>query len=118
MNCLEVYKVKCRFCDNELKNIFIDLVNSPPSNSFLTKEQLNEPEVFYPLKTFVCNSCFLVQNYEYIKPEDIFNNTYSYFSSFSTTWLEHCKKYCDMAVEKFKLNKDSFIVEVASNDGY
>jgi len=110
--------MKCRFCEKELKNVFLDLVNSPPSNSLLTREQLNEPEIFYTLKTFVCDNCFLVQNDEYVKPENIFNNNYSYFSSFSTTWLEHCKKYCDMVVEKFKLNKDSFIAEIASNDGH
>lgn len=110
--------MKCRFCGTDLYFEFINLVNSPPSNSFLTKEELNEPEVFFPLKIFVCNNCFLVQIDEYKKSDEIFNDKYAYFSSFSKSWLEHAKNYVDMAIERFKLDIESFIIEIASNDGY
>src|SRR3984893_10296604 len=110
--------MQCRFCKTELTHVFMDLVNSPASNSFLTKEQLNEPETFYPLKVFTCPSCFLVQVDEYKKSDAIFNSDYVYFSSFSTTWLEHCRKYTDLMVKRFGFNDSSLVVEIASNDGY
>ncbi len=110
--------MQCRFCKTKLENVFIDLVNSPPSNSFLEKEQLNEPEIFYPLKVFVCSKCFLVQIDEYTKSDAIFNNNYLYFSSFSTTWLQHAKKYVENMVERFRYDNKSLVVEIASNDGY
>lgn len=109
---------KCRFCGTQLKHEFIDLVNAPPSNSFLTKEQLDEPEVFYPLKLFVCEKCFLVQIDEYKKSGDIFGQDYAYYSSYSTTWLEHVHRYVDMIVNRFGYNSHSQVVEIASNDGY
>jgi SAM-dependent methyltransferase len=108
----------CRSCKTPLKLEFIDLFNAPASNSFLTKEQLNEPEVFYPLKVFVCDKCFLVQVDEYMRSDAIFDSNYAYFSSFSTTWLAHAKKYTEMAIRKFGLGKNSLAVEIASNDGY
>ncbi|MER3499274.1 MAG: SAM-dependent methyltransferase [Chitinophagaceae bacterium] len=108
----------CRFCKTELKNVFIDLVNSPASNSFLTKEQLNEPETFYPLKVFTCHNCFLVQIDEYKKSNAIFNNEYVYYSSYSKSWLEHSKEYTSAMTERFGLNENSLVIEVASNDGY
>ena len=108
----------CRFCNNPVKTEFADLVNSPASNSYLTAEQLNEPEVFFPLKVMVCEKCFLVQVDEYKKSSDIFNQDYAYFSSFSTSWLAHCKKYVDMMAGRFGFNQHSLVVEVASNDGY
>lgn len=110
--------MKCRFCGKELKQEFIDLFNSPPSNSYLTSEQLNEPEVFYPLKTFVCENCFLVQIDEYKKSDEIFNSEYAYFSSYSKSWLAHSKKYVEKMTEKLALNENSYVIEVASNDGY
>jgi 2-polyprenyl-3-methyl-5-hydroxy-6-metoxy-1,4-benzoquinol methylase len=110
--------MQCRFCKTELKFVFIDLVNSPASNSFLSRQLLNEPETFYPLKVFTCPNCFLVQIDEYKKSDAIFNNEYVYFSSFSTTWLAHCKKYTELMVERFGFNERSLIAEVASNDGY
>ena len=110
--------MNCRFCGKTLTHEFIDLVNAPPSNAFLTKDQLNEPEVFYPLKLFVCDSCFLVQIDEYKKSSDIFNSGYVYFSSFSRTWLEHAKQYTDMMIEKYGYDQNSLIIEIASNDGY
>ena len=110
--------MRCRFCKTELEHLFIDLVNSPASNSFLTKEQLNEPEVFYPLKVFTCHKCFLVQVDEYKKSDAIFNSDYVYFSSYSTSWLQHAKKYTDLIQQRFGYDQNSLVVEVASNDGY
>lgn len=110
--------MKCRFCNTELTHQFIDLVNSPPSNSFLTQNQLTEPEIFYPLKLFVCHECFLVQIDEYKKSSEIFDRDYIYFSSFSSSWLEHCKKYVEKMINGFGLKKNSFVIEIASNDGY
>jgi len=110
--------MNCRFCKTELKHVFVDLINSPASNSFLTKEQLNEPEVYYPLKVYACHSCFLVQVDEYKKSDDIFNSDYVYFSSYSTSWLQHAKSYTQKMIDRFGYNDKSLIVEVASNDGY
>lgn len=110
--------MKCRFCRHDLHHEFIDLVNAPPSNSFLTEEQLNRPEVYYPLKLFVCDHCRLVQIDEYKHADEIFSQEYVYFSSFSKSWLEHAKKYTDMIVSRFGLDHDSHVVEIASNDGY
>lgn len=110
--------MNCRFCKEELNNVFIDLINSPASNSFLTKEQLNEPETFYPLKVYTCANCFLVQVDEYKKSDAIFDSNYVYFSSYSTSWLAHAKQYTDMMTERFGYNEESLVIEVASNDGY
>lgn len=110
--------MKCRFCNNKLTIKFIDLVNSPPSNSYLTNKELNEPETYFPLKLFLCDKCFLVQIDEYKKSDEIFNERYAYFSSFSKSWLEHSKKYVSMITKRLKLNENSFAVEIASNDGY
>jgi 2-polyprenyl-3-methyl-5-hydroxy-6-metoxy-1,4-benzoquinol methylase len=110
--------LNCRFCNNILTFKFIDLVNSPPSNSFLSEEQLNEPEIFYPLKLYVCNKCFLVQIDEYKKSNEIFNNQYAYFSSYSKSWVEHARVYSEMVIKRFNINKESHVVEIASNDGY
>ena len=106
--------MRCRFCNNPLTHEFIDLVNAPPSNSFLSKEELDEPEVFYPLKLFVCNKCFLVQIDEYKKSDEIFNKNYAYFSSFSISWLDHAKKYVDMITDR--LRWDEVIGQVAQKD--
>lgn len=110
--------MQCRFCNTELEHVFIDLVNSPASNSFLTREQLNEPETFFPLKVFTCHTCFLVQVDEYKKSDAIFDSNYAYFSSYSTSWLKHASDYADMMTKKFGYNANSLIMEIASNDGY
>lgn len=110
--------MNCRFCHTPLEHVFIDLFNSPASNSFLTAEQLNEPETFYPLKVFTCPTCFLVQVDEYKKSDAIFDSDYVYFSSFSTSWLAHSKRYVAAMTERFGLSGQSLVVEVASNDGY
>ncbi|MBW1705210.1 MAG: methyltransferase domain-containing protein [Deltaproteobacteria bacterium] len=110
--------MKCRFCHSSLSNEFVDLINAPPSNSFLEKGQLNEPEVFYPLRLFVCEKCFLVQIDEYKKSGEIFNEDYAYFSSFSSTWLDHARDYVESICERLSLDSQSFVIEIGSNDGY
>lgn len=110
--------MNCRFCQHKLTKEFIDMVNAPPSNSFLTEEQLSEPETFYPLKLYVCEKCWLVQVHEYKKAEEIFSRDYIYFSSYSKSWLEHAKTYVDMIIEKLALTPLSLAIEIACNDGY
>ncbi|MEO6329143.1 MAG: class I SAM-dependent methyltransferase [Ginsengibacter sp.] len=110
--------MNCRFCKQPVSHVLIDLLNSPASNSFLSEEQLNEPETFYPLKVFVCNNCFLVQVDEYKKSNAIFDSNYAYFSSYSTSWLQHARAYTEMMIERFGYTNDSLVIEVASNDGY
>lgn len=109
---------KCKFCNEELRSVFADLGHTPLSNSYLTEEQLLDYEVHYPLKAYVCSSCLLVQVPEHEKAENIFRDDYAYFSSFSKTWLEHAARYAEMAIARFGLTRDSFVLEVASNDGY
>ncbi|MCK5541076.1 MAG: class I SAM-dependent methyltransferase [Desulfobacterales bacterium] len=110
--------MKCRFCSTELVHIFVDLGSSPASNSFLSKDQLNKAETYYPLRLFVCEKCFLVQIDEYKKSDEIFNSDYAYFSSFSKTWLDHARKYVEMITERLRLTSKSKVIEIASNDGY
>ena len=108
----------CRFCKTQLEHVFIDLQNSPASNSFLKEEELNEPEIFFPLKVYTCSNCFLVQIDEYKKSDAIFNGDYVYFSSYSQSWLAHAKSYAQLMTDCFALNTDSLVIEIASNDGY
>ncbi|HEX8279289.1 MAG TPA: class I SAM-dependent methyltransferase [Segetibacter sp.] len=110
--------MECRFCKTPLSDTFIDLVSSPASNSFLTKDQIDEPEVYFPLKVYTCSKCYLVQIAEYKKSDAIFNDEYVYFSSYSSSWLKHAKKYAQLMIDRFKFNEDSQVVEIASNDGY
>ena len=107
----------CRFCGSPLTVTFVDLGMSPPCESFVPAELLNHMEPFYPLHAYVCASCFLVQLEEYINPENIFRD-YAYFSSYSTSWLDHAKRYVDGMVERLGLGPNAKVVEVASNDGY
>uniref|UniRef100_E6Q721 C-methyltransferase n=1 Tax=mine drainage metagenome TaxID=410659 RepID=E6Q721_9ZZZZ len=108
---------KCRLCGAELSITFVDLGMSPPSNAFLLETSLPQMERFYPLHTFVCSQCFLVQLEEFETPQEIFSD-YVYFSSYSTSWLEHCKNYARAAKSSLNLSSDSLVVELASNDGY
>jgi len=107
----------CRFCRTPLRHTFVDLGMSPLCESSLRPDQLNEMEPFYPLHVFVCEKCFLVQLEEYVNPDHIFTE-YAYFSSYAESWLEHCRKYTDQMVERFALNRQSVVTEIASNDGY
>src|ERR1700757_3010799 len=107
----------CRFCGAGLRHTFVDLGMSPPCEAILERAQLNRMETFYPLHVFVCDQCFLVQLQEYVAPEDIFTE-YAYFSSYSDSWLAHARAYAKMMIERFKLNAQSYTVELGSNDGY
>lgn len=110
--------MNCRHCGTKLRFTFADLDFSPISNAMLTEAELNKPESYYPLKAFVCDKCFLVQLDEIKKADQIFDSEYTYFSSFSTSWLEHAKSYVDMMVARFGYSKTSQVIEIASNDGY
>jgi 2-polyprenyl-3-methyl-5-hydroxy-6-metoxy-1,4-benzoquinol methylase len=107
----------CRFCGSPLEAVFADLGMSPLANSYLTVEQGNRMEPFYPLRALVCSECFLVQLEEYESPDQIFSD-YAYFSSYSSSWLEHSERYVMAMVDRFGLDEQSHVVEVASNDGY
>ena len=108
---------KCRLCGSELTQTFVDLGMSPPCESYLEQDQLDQGETFYPLHVRICSSCLLVQLPAYLAGEDIFSH-YAYFSSFSDSWVAHAKRYVESAVERLALGADAFVVEVASNDGY
>jgi SAM-dependent methyltransferase len=110
--------MKCRHCQTELVHTFIDLGFAPPSNAYLTKEDLNKPEKYYPLRVKVCDQCWLVQTEDYANAEELFDAKYAYFSSTSTTWLEHAKAYAKKIINDLELNQSSLVIEVASNDGY
>jgi len=107
----------CRFCSAPLRDTFVDLGMSPLCESFLTNDQLNQMEPFYPLHVRVCRSCFLVQLEAYVSGEEIFTE-YAYFSSFSDSWVEHARRYTDLAIDTLGLTSSSFVAELASNDGY
>jgi SAM-dependent methyltransferase len=107
----------CRFCGSKLEHIFVDLGVSPLVQSFLSSDQLNQMEPFYPLQVFVCEKCFLVQLHEFVAPENIFSD-YLYFASYSDSWLAHAKRYTDEMVRRFPISENSLVVEIASNDGY
>lgn len=107
----------CRFCSAKLEHTVVDLGMSPLCESFLTEPQLDAAEAFYPLRVQVCRECFLVQLGEYVRPDHIFTE-YAYFSSFSTSWLEHARAYVGMIAERQKLGSSSLVIELASNDGY
>src|SRR4051794_39725332 len=107
----------CRFCGAPLDTVFADLGMSPLANSYLPSERANAMEPFYPLRALVCGACLLVQLEEFETPQAIFSD-YAYFSSYSTTWLEHSRRYVQEMVERWGLDGDSKVVELASNDGY
>lgn len=107
----------CRFCGSPLEHVFADLGKSPLANSFLAPDRVNAMEPFYPLKAFVCSECLLVQLEEFESADHIFSD-YLYFSSYSSSWLEHSKRYTEQMIERFGYGADSQVVELASNDGY
>lgn len=109
--------MKCRYCKADLRLVFVDLGSAPPSNAYLSRERLMEPEIWYPLRVLVCTKCWLVQTEDFASREELFSDEYAYFSSYSLTWQVHVKKYVEDMIERFQLNKDSFVVEIASNDG-
>lgn len=108
---------KCRYCNSQLNHSFCDLGMSPLSNAFISREDLQVMEPFFPLHAYVCDKCFLVQLEEFEKPENIFND-YAYFSSYSESWLEHARVYTNSIIERFGFNSNNLVIEIASNDGY
>jgi hypothetical protein len=110
--------MNCRHCAKPLVHTALDLGFAPPSNAYLTAEDLNKPEKYYPLRLKVCDECWLVQTEDYADANELFTKDYAYFSSTSQSWLEHAQAYCDKVTTKLDLGKESFVIEVASNDGY
>lgn len=110
--------MKCRHCYSELTLPLVDLLTSPPSNAYLTQQMLHMPEKYFPLRVLVCTECWLVQNEDYAGADKLFSSEYAYFSSFSTTWLQHAEQYVSDMVGRFGLNENALVVEVAANDGY
>jgi 2-polyprenyl-3-methyl-5-hydroxy-6-metoxy-1,4-benzoquinol methylase len=110
--------MNCRGCNTPLALPLIDLGTSPPSNAYLRAEQLEQAEQWVPLKVQVCQECWLVQTEDYTRADTLFDADYAYFSSYSTTWLAHAERYVSEMVERFGLNADSRVVEIAANDGY
>ncbi|MDO8776325.1 MAG: class I SAM-dependent methyltransferase [Burkholderiaceae bacterium] len=110
--------MNCRHCNTPLQHVFLDLGFAPPSNAYLTKDELKQPEVYFPLKLFVCDQCWLVQTEDYTQADDLFRYDYAYYSSTSSSWLEHAARYTTHITERFGLGAHSFVIEVASNDGY
>lgn len=110
--------MNCRHCAQPLEHVFLDLGFAPPSNAYLTAEDLHAPETWYPLKLYVCAHCWLVQTEDYARADDLFRPDYAYFSSTSSTWLEHARRYVEAMRERLALGPDSFVIEVAANDGY
>lgn len=108
----------CRFCATPLTQTFCNLGTSPASNSFIKPDNVSLPELFYALHVYICGNCKLVQLPEHRSPDQIFNDDYVYFSSYSDSWLAHAKRYCEIATARFELSAESQVIEVASNDGY
>ena len=110
--------MKCRHCDSPLEHTFLDLGFAPPSNAYLTFDNLARPEKYYPLKIKVCHQCWLVQTEDYTQADELFTCDYAYFSSTSSGWLIHAASYAEKMTSQLNLTKDSLVIEVASNDGY
>ena len=110
--------MNCRHCGSPLEHTFLDLGFAPPSNAYLNQADLTKPEKYYPLKVKVCSDCWLVQTEDYAQADELFSSDYAYFSSTSSGWLAHATKYAKSMIERFKLDANSFVMEIASNDGY
>lgn len=110
--------MNCRFCNTPLRNRFLDLGYAPPSNAYLREADLMKPEKAFPLRLYVCENCLLVQTEDYSQCNELFSSDYAYFSSVSSFFLAHAKSYCEMITSRLGLNKEKFVLEVASNDGY
>jgi SAM-dependent methyltransferase len=110
--------MKCRHCGQPLQHTFLDLGFAPPSNAYLSQDDLTRPEKYFPLKIRACDVCWLVQTEDYAQADELFNANYAYFSSTSEGWLRHAKEYALDMTQRLSLGPNSFVVEVASNDGY
>jgi SAM-dependent methyltransferase len=109
--------VRCRSCEQDVRDTFVDLGMSPLVQSFIGPEKLDEMEPFYPLHVLICSHCKLAQLRDYVSPDGIFVE-YAYFSSYSASWVEHARLYCEMITKRLSLTSDSLVVEIAANDGY
>lgn len=110
--------MNCRLCGSPVQLPFVDLGTSPPSNAYLREGDLRKPETYYPLQVLVCTHCWLVQTRDFARADELFTDNYAYFSSVSSTWLEHAVRYCELIIERLSLGPSSFVLEVAANDGY
>lgn len=110
--------MKCRHCATPLHQALVDLGAAPPSNAYLTEQDLSRPEAYYPLKVRVCQACWLVQTEDYTQADELFTKDYAYFSSTSASWLAHAARYSEMMTRRLGLNGQSLVIELASNDGY
>ncbi len=110
--------MKCRHCATPLQYTFLDLGFAPPSNAYLSVQDLVKPEKYYPLKVQVCTKCWLVQTEDYAQADELFSADYAYFSSTSSGWLAHASKYAQTVINRLQLNHNSYVIEIASNDGY
>ncbi len=110
--------MNCRHCSAQLQQLVLDLGFAPPSNAYLSAEDLRKPEKYYPLRVLVCDQCWLVQTEDYADPGELFSHDYAYFSSTSITWMEHAQRYAEAITARLGLGPDSLVIEVASNDGY
>lgn len=110
--------IKCRHCGHQTSHVFLDLGTQPPSNAYLEAEDLSKQEPHFPLKTYVCDQCFLVQTMDFTQADELFDQNYAYFSSTSQSWLAHAKAYSEMIIAQLALGADDFVIEIASNDGY
>lgn len=110
--------MNCRHCNSFLEHTFLDLGFAPPSNAYLKKSDLAKPELYYPLKLKVCDQCWLVQTEDCVSANELFSPDYAYFSSTSSSWVEHAKQYSEQIINLLELNENNFVIEIASNDGY
>lgn len=110
--------MKCRHCHAPLERVFLDLGFAPPSNAYLNAADLKAPELYFPLKLYVCEHCWLVQTEDYAKADALFSPNYAYFSSVSRSWQDHAARYVNTISKRLELGPSSYVVEVASNDGY
>ena len=109
--------MKCRHCGAALDLTLADLGSAPPSNAYLTEDTIRAPEKWFPLRVLVCEQCWLAQTEDFSRANELFDSDYAYFSGFSTTWLAHCERYVADMTERFRLNDQSHVFEIAANDG-
>lgn len=110
--------MRCRHCLADVRLPMLDLGAAPPSNSYLTRERLGGPELYFPLRVMVCEQCWLAQTVDYARADELFDADYAYFSSTSRTWLDHAARYVEAITRRLSLGPSSLVIEVASNDGY
>ena len=110
--------MNCRYCNSFLEHTFLDLGFAPPSNAYLNASDLKRPELYFPLKIKVCDHCWLVQTEDYASADTLFAAEYAYFSSTSQSWLQHAERYAETMISELQLSSESFVIEIASNDGY